>query len=99
MPGLRPGGPAARRGPQHPISGRFMPLAYLIGIDVGTSGTKTLLADADGRIAARATVDYPLHAPRPAWAEQDAEDWWNAAVEDRKSTRLNSSHVKISYAV
>ena len=41
-----------------------MPLAYLIGIDVGTSGTKTLLADADGRIAARATVDYPLHAPR-----------------------------------
>lgn len=52
-----------------------------MGIDVGTSGTKTLLSDADGRIAAAATVDYPLHAPRPGWAEQDAEDWWNAAVE------------------
>lgn len=55
-------------------------MAYLLGIDVGTSGTKTLLADADGRIVASATVDYPLHAVRPGWAEQDAEDWWNAAV-------------------
>lgn len=70
-----------------------MPLAYLIGIDVGTSGTKTLLADADGRIAARATVDYPLHAPRPAWAEQDAEDWWNAAVEGIRRV-LNEASVR-----
>lgn len=70
-----------------------MPLAYLIGIDVGTSGTKTLLSDADGRIAARATVDYPLHAPRPAWAEQDAEDWWNAAVEGIRRV-LNEASVR-----
>lgn len=52
-----------------------------MGIDVGTSGTKTLLCDGDGNVAARATVDYPLHALRPGWAEQHAEDWWNAAVE------------------
>lgn len=55
-------------------------MPYLIGIDVGTSGTKTLLADTDGRVVATATVDYPLYAPKPGWAEQNAEDWWNAAV-------------------
>lgn len=54
-------------------------MAYLLGIDVGTSGTKTLLARSDGRVAASATVDYPLHALKPGWAEQDAEDWWHAA--------------------
>ncbi len=46
---------------------------------MGTSGTKTLLARVDGEVAATATVDYPLHALKPGWAEQDAEDWWNAA--------------------
>ncbi|HEY8417149.1 MAG TPA: xylulokinase [Limnochordales bacterium] len=55
-------------------------MPYLLGIDVGTSGTKTLLAHADGRVAASATVDYPLHAGKPGWAEQDAADWWDATV-------------------
>src|SRR5690606_17732513 len=48
--------------------------------DVGTSGTKTLLAQDDGRVVASATVDYPLHALKPGWAEQDSADWWNAAA-------------------
>lgn len=56
-------------------------LTYLLGIDVGTSGTKTLLCDPDGRIVASVSVDYPLHALRPGWAEQAAEDWWNATVQ------------------
>ncbi|OUM93482.1 MAG: xylulokinase [Firmicutes bacterium ZCTH02-B6] len=55
-------------------------MPYLLGIDVGTSGTKTLLAQDDGRVVASATVDHPLHALKPGWAEQDAADWWNAAV-------------------
>lgn len=58
-----------------------MVLTYLMGIDVGTSGTKTLLCDRNGNIVTSATVDYPLHASRPGWAEQDAEDWWNAAIQ------------------
>lgn len=51
-----------------------------LGIDVGTSGTKALLVTGDGRPVERATVEYPLHQPRPGWAEQEAEDWWRATV-------------------
>ncbi len=55
-------------------------MSYLLGIDVGTSGTKALLIDAEGKVAAGATVEYPLHTPRPLWAEQDPQDWWRATV-------------------
>ncbi|MBN2325852.1 MAG: xylulokinase [Candidatus Omnitrophica bacterium] len=55
-------------------------MAYLIGIDVGTSGTKTVLFDEEGKALASRTVEYPLHTPNPGWTEQDPEDWWNAAV-------------------
>ncbi|MBE3070592.1 MAG: xylulokinase [Planctomycetes bacterium] len=55
-------------------------MAYLLGIDIGTSGTKTLLVDHRGRIAASVTVEYPCYAPKPAWSEQVPEDWWQATV-------------------
>lgn len=53
-------------------------MAYLIGIDIGTSGTKVLAIDESGRVAATASAEYPLSTPRPLWAEQRAEDWWEA---------------------
>ena len=54
---------------------------YLLGIDVGTTGTKALLVNASGGVVASATKPYPLHTPRPGWAEQDPADWWRATVE------------------
>lgn len=53
---------------------------YVLGIDVGTTGTKAVLVETTGRLAARATHEYPLHTPRPGWAEQDPADWWRATV-------------------
>ena len=53
--------------------------AYL-GIDIGTSGTKTLAMDPQGRILAQAGASYPCHHPKPLWSEQDPEDWWHATV-------------------
>jgi xylulokinase len=55
-------------------------MAYLIGIDVGTTGTKTLLISDTGEVVASVTSEYPMYTPRPLWAEQDPEDWWRAAV-------------------
>ncbi|HUZ98104.1 MAG TPA: xylulokinase [Gaiellaceae bacterium] len=51
----------------------------LVGLDVGTSGVKGVAIDADGRVLATATADYPLSRPHPGWSEQDPEDWWRAA--------------------
>ncbi|MGQ9682881.1 MAG: FGGY family carbohydrate kinase, partial [Anaerolineae bacterium] len=55
-------------------------MSYLLGIDVGTSGTKALLIDADGRVVASAVEEYPLYTPQPLWAEQDPADWWRATT-------------------
>ncbi|MDD3767085.1 MAG: xylulokinase [Eubacteriales bacterium] len=51
---------------------------YLIGIDIGTSGTKTVLFDLDGNVIASDTQEYPLFQPQIGWAEQDPNDWWRA---------------------
>jgi xylulokinase len=55
-------------------------VGYLIGIDIGTSGTKTILCDETGAILGEATEEYPCDAPRPGWSEQNPEDWWTASV-------------------
>lgn len=52
----------------------------LLGIDVGTTGVKTLLISEDGGVRAEATCPYPLHSPAPGWFEQDPEDWWTATA-------------------
>ena len=55
-------------------------MKYLIGIDLGTSGTKTVLFDETGKAVASSTVEYPSYQPQNGWAEQDPLDWWNACV-------------------
>ena len=56
-------------------------MKYCIGIDVGTSGTKTLLMDQTGLVLKTATAEYPMSQPKNGWAEQASELWWDAAVE------------------
>jgi xylulokinase len=51
----------------------------MIGIDVGTTGVKTIAISPEGKVLARAEQGYPLSTPRPGWSEQDPEDWWRAA--------------------
>jgi xylulokinase len=53
-------------------------LPFLLGIDIGTSGTKTVLFDELGNTVASALEEYPLYQPNVGWAEQDPEDWWRA---------------------
>lgn len=53
-------------------------MAYLLGVDIGTSGTKTVLFDEAGNTIAGALEEYPLYQPNVGWAEQDPEDWWKA---------------------
>ena len=55
-------------------------MKYLIGLDVGTSGAKCIMIDETGRVVASSTQEYPLSTPRPGWAEQNPEDWWQGVV-------------------
>lgn len=51
---------------------------YAIGIDIGTSGAKTVLFDIAGKVIKSATEEYPLYQPKNGWAEQNPDDWWTA---------------------
>lgn len=53
-------------------------MKYLLGIDIGTSGTKTVLFDRGGNPISSSTAEYPLYQPEIGWAEQDPLDWWKA---------------------
>jgi len=55
-------------------------MRHLVGIDIGTSGIKTIIVDEDGALVARSFEEIPLHTPRPSWAEQDPADWWRAVL-------------------
>ena len=53
----------------------------ILGIDIGTSGTKTILVDDQGRVIAAKTIEYPMETPKPGWTQQNPQDWWAASVE------------------
>ena len=59
-------------------------MAYYLGIDIGTSGTKTLVMNSRCKVLATATAEHPISAPKPGWSEQNPDDWWDSAV---KATR------------
>jgi xylulokinase len=52
----------------------------IIGIDVGTSGTKTALFSEKGELICSYVGEYPMYQPHNGWAEQDPKDWWDATV-------------------
>ncbi|MFL5893807.1 MAG: xylulokinase, partial [Thermoleophilaceae bacterium] len=53
----------------------------LLGIDVGTGGTRAVVVGEDGRIVASATEEHAaFDSPQRGWAEQDPADWWRACA-------------------
>ncbi|MCI1248455.1 MAG: xylulokinase [Megasphaera sp.] len=55
-------------------------MKYLIGIDIGTSATKTVLFDENCQVIQSASQEYPLYQPQNGWAEQEPMDWYKAVV-------------------
>src|SRR2546430_17275603 len=50
----------------------------LLGVDIGTSGSKGVLTTPDGTVVATATREHGVSSPRPGWAEHDARAvWWS----------------------
>jgi xylulokinase len=53
-------------------------MGVFLGVDIGTTGTKTLAINEAGEILADAKQEYPCYEPQLQWSEQDPEDWWQA---------------------
>lgn len=64
----------------------------LLGIDIGTTGSKAVLIDPKGNIIAHSTKEYPIYIPRPNWSEQNPEDWWKATIKSIREV-LSKSYI------
>jgi xylulokinase len=66
-------------------------VARLIGIDIGTSSAKAVAIDEKGALLGSASREYPLSVPQSGWAEQNPEDWWQAAMECLEELKADQS--------
>ncbi len=53
---------------------------YVLALDQGTTSSRSLLIDAEGRIAALAQREFTQHFPRPGWVEHDATEIWETQL-------------------
>jgi gluconokinase len=53
----------------------------VLAVDIGTSATKAVLFDGQGRVLSLARRPYPMLTPRPDWAEQDPAVVYRAVLE------------------
>ncbi len=58
---------------------------YLIGVDLGTSSTKSALYTVDGQLVAESAVEVPIYYPKPGVVEQENDDFYNTAAETVKT--------------
>ncbi|MCL2816490.1 MAG: FGGY family carbohydrate kinase, partial [Oscillospiraceae bacterium] len=66
------------------------------GIDVGTTGAKTLAVDEEGNIAGRGYREYPTQSPHEGHVTQNAEDWWEAAAGSVREALLSIDKKKVT---
>jgi len=59
---------------------------YLIGTDIGTTGTKTVILDEKGNLLSKASKTYKVNTPKASWAEQDADVWVDAFIQSLKES-------------
>jgi xylulokinase len=68
----------------------------LLGIDVGTGGTRAVVIDENGTVIASATTEHePFASPQTGWAEQDPHAWWRATVKSLRNvlSQVNANEI------
>lgn len=55
-------------------------MKFLLGLDIGTTSTRAVLLNDNCKLVASSTSEYKLITPKPGWAEQIPDDWWNASI-------------------
>lgn len=65
-------------------------MKYLIGIDIGTTGTKAAIFDTEGNMLAESYEESKLYYPKPGWVEQDPGDFYTSACNTIKEVIIKS---------
>ncbi len=63
---------------------------YLLGIDIGTSACKVAIFNREGEVIASGNGDYKVYYPKPGYAEQNPQEWWEAIYKTIKTTLLKA---------
>jgi xylulokinase len=67
-----------------------MPSSAILVYDIGTTSVKSAVFDHAGVLLASVSVPYKTEYPRPGWAEQDPEQFWDAAVRGTRDILASS---------
>ena len=67
-----------------------------LGVDVGTTGTKSVVADVDGAAFGKGYYGYPLITPFEGASEQDPNEWYKGTIESVRTAikGINSDRIK-----
>ncbi|MER2598501.1 MAG: xylulokinase [Caldilineales bacterium] len=71
-------------------------MSHLLALDLGTSSVKAVVINQDAHCLAAAAQEYPLLAAQPGWAEQEPEQWWQAAVQAAGTALAQAGHPAIA---
>lgn len=63
---------------------------YIIGVDIGTTSTKSIAFDLNGNVITKENIEYPIYSPQPAWSEQNPSEMFNAVIETVKKVVLKN---------
>ncbi|MFZ3085913.1 MAG: xylulokinase, partial [Candidatus Hydromicrobium sp.] len=66
-------------------------MRFLLGLDVGTTSTRTVIIDENSKLIASSTSNYKLITPKLGWAEQIPDDWWIASIKTIKDVIKKSN--------
>ncbi|MFD2655858.1 gluconokinase [Gracilibacillus thailandensis] len=70
----------------------------MIGVDIGTTSTKAVVFNNNGEALSRASVEYPLHTPKPEVAAQNPEEIFQAVLttikESMKEAKIAGNNVQ-----
>ncbi len=65
-------------------------MTLVLGIDLGTSGVKSVLVNERDEVVADATAPIALSRPQPLWCEQHPQDWWQAVATTLDALRASA---------
>ncbi|MCL4415279.1 MAG: FGGY family carbohydrate kinase [Actinobacteria bacterium] len=61
---------------------------YLLGLCIGTSSTKALITDIEGKVIVSSIIEYKTDSPFPGWMEQDPELWFESSIKTESCQRF-----------
>jgi xylulokinase len=68
----------------------------VVAVDIGTQSTRAALVDIHGRIHDIASSPIDLYSPRPGWAEQDPDQWWETTVANVAAIMARNPGIRIA---